>query len=108
MAAPGCQSWGGQKGEKFLEGPGGLGSPAGSRGRAPEETKAFCLNIYKILSVHGRKFSELDFMHSDKPSIISVVNKVNYRLQLFVVMDAFTPNKISLMTVVSGGSRNCC
>ena len=100
---------------------GGLGdgsSPAGSRGRAPvggvgdevpqTEAEAFCLNRYKILSVHGRKFNELDFMHSDKPSIISVVNKANYRLQLFVVMDAFTPNKISLMTVVSGGSRNCC
>jgi len=42
-----------------------------SGGGSPPEAEAFCLNIYKILSVHGRKFNELDFTHSD--SIKSVI-----------------------------------
>ena len=84
---------GGQRGHKLLEGAresGDRSLPAGSRGRtpvggrgtffipgrksgggSPPEAEAFCLNIYKILSVHGRKFNELDFTHSD--SIKSVI-----------------------------------
>jgi len=59
-----------------LKGARGFGdesTPAKSRGKTPveglekstPEDEAFCLNRYKILSVHGGKFNELDLTHSD-------------------------------------------
>jgi len=42
----------------------GTGSPSGVQGPGPgrgsPEAKAFGLNKYKFLGVHGRKFNELD------------------------------------------------
>jgi len=84
VAAPDCQSWGvGAKGgQRFLKGGRGLGDgrefPSGVQGRSPSrgsggrsapEAEAFCLNRYKILTVHGRESNELDFMHSDSISL---------------------------------------
>jgi len=54
-----------------------------------------------MLSVHERKFNDLDFTHSD--SIKSVINKANIQLFAVIPLNAFTPNEISLMPV----TRNC-
>jgi len=75
VAAPGCQSWGGGKGggRRSGERESPAGVPVESLGRSPPDAEAFCLNIYNILSVHGRKLNELDFTHRD--GIKSVINK---------------------------------
>jgi len=94
-------------GQRFLEGARGLGDgspPAGFMGkvlrsgvwgRSPPEAEAFCLNIDIILSVHGRKFKELDFTHSD--SIKLVINKASIQLFAVIPLNAFTSDETWLI-----------
>ena len=55
----------------------------------PHEAAAFCLNRYKILTVHGRKFNELDFMHSNSISLCQTINKANIQLFAVIPLNAF-------------------
>ena len=72
-----------------FRGPGDLadGSPArgsgqspgrGSGGRSPREAETFCPNRYKILSVYGRKFNELD--STDNNNITSTAQSLIMQL----------------------------
>jgi len=48
-------------------------APVLGLGEEPSETETFCLNRYKIQSIHVRKLNELDSTQTD--SIMSIIKR---------------------------------
>ena len=95
VAAPGCHSWGPRSDQRFSQGGQEvqeMGVPQQGSGAehswGSTEAEAFCLNGYKILHIHRRKFNELDSTHSISNilTVLSLITQLSMGDQWWSVM----------------------